>query len=181
MRRSGIVKKRDCRIRLRDPVGESRGRLRAAFSFSWRGYVKAQERRSLALKSRHPRESRCISMARRCGSRVGITAVRDVLAARSRARSPRERNGRQTPLARGYLAHEELLVGQMAADYIRPVPTINLADDELAAVTSGNPAGHRRRPISPRPAARSAARCVGKAHRGRRASPAPESRAASQS
>ena len=34
------------------------------------------------------------------------------------------------------LAHESLLAGQMSADYIRAVPTINLTDDELAAVTA---------------------------------------------
>ena len=31
---------------------------------------------------------------------------------------------------------ESLLAGQMSADYIRAVPTINLTDDELAAVTA---------------------------------------------
>ena len=32
--------------------------------------------------------------------------------------------------------HESLLAGQMSADYIRAVPTINLSDDELAAGTA---------------------------------------------
>ena len=67
---------------------------------------------------------------------MGFTAVRDVLAARSRARSPRERNGRQTALARGYLAHEAALLDKCRPINIRPVPTINLTDDELAAVTA---------------------------------------------
>ena len=32
--------------------------------------------------------------------------------------------------------HESLLAGQMSADYIPAVPTINLSDDELAAGTA---------------------------------------------
>jgi hypothetical protein len=45
-----------------------------------------------------------------------------------------------------------LLAGQMSADYIRAVPTIDLPDDELAAGDHGNPWRHRRRPISLRAA-----------------------------
>jgi hypothetical protein len=46
---------------------------------------------------------------------------------------------------------------------------------------SGNPARHRRRPISPRAAARSAARGAGKVRGGPRANPAPEGPDGSQS
>jgi hypothetical protein len=35
----------------------------------------------------------------------------------------------------GRLAHESLLAGQMSADYCPGMTTINLTDDELAAVT----------------------------------------------
>jgi hypothetical protein len=46
------------------------------------------------------------------------------------------------------------------------MPTINLTDDELAAVTAANPAPRRRRQIPPGPAPRSLALRAGKVRRG---------------
>jgi hypothetical protein len=80
--------------------------------------------------------------------------------------------GRQT--ARRCLAHEAALLGKMWADTIRPVPTINLTADELAAASSGRPARHRRRPISTCPAPRSTAGGAGKFEAAREPTPLPK-------
>jgi hypothetical protein len=108
---------------------------------------------------------------------------------------PRERSGRQTALARDCKR-------QMALDRRRDDPNVvhekppcwtNVgrlypagADNRphrrgTRGGNSGNPARRRRRPISPRPAPRSAARGAGEVRRGLQANPARERRAASQS
>ena len=48
----------------------------------------------------------------------------------------------------------------MSVDYIRPVPTINLADDELAAVTAAIRRAIEDDRLSPCPAARSPLRAA---------------------
>ena len=76
------------------------------------------------------------------------------------------------------VAHESLLAGQMSADYIRAVPTINLTDDELAAVTAAirRAIEDDRFPHAPRlDPLRGGA---GKVRRGLRADPAPDGPAA---
>ena len=69
----------------------------------------------------------------------------------------------------------------MSADYIRAVPTINLTDDELAAVTAAirRAIEDDRFPHAPRLDPLRAA--LGKFEAARRANPAPEGPAASQS
>jgi hypothetical protein len=54
------------------------------------------------------------------------------------------------------------LLDNCRPDFIRPVPTINLTDDETRRGNSGDPTHRRGRQISPRSAPRSAARALGK-------------------